>query len=93
MSCNVSLYKNISRHKPRIVARVEGDNYRFIYAGHNGPNNLEVIPADWFCGPSASLSAGETTNVGSYANSGGMGGGDGSAGIPLNSLESCAELT
>ena len=31
---------------PRIVARVEGDNYRFIYTGDNRADNLEVIPTE-----------------------------------------------
>jgi len=39
-------YKNISSYKLRIVARAESDNYRFIYAGSNGANKFEIIPAE-----------------------------------------------
>jgi hypothetical protein len=41
MSFNVWHYKNVSRYKSRIVAKVEGHNYRFIYAGSNTANNCE----------------------------------------------------
>jgi hypothetical protein len=38
-------HHRISRHKSRIVVKVEGDNYRFIYALSNDANNFEIIPA------------------------------------------------
>jgi hypothetical protein len=30
----------------RIVARVEGNNYRFIYAGNNRAGNHDIIPGE-----------------------------------------------
>jgi hypothetical protein len=42
-----AIYKSISRCISRIVARVKGDNYRFIYAGMNGADYLKIIPTEW----------------------------------------------
>src|ERR1700734_2945470 len=43
----------LARYISRIVARVAGGNYRFIYAGNNGADNLEIIPAERFLEGSA----------------------------------------
>jgi hypothetical protein len=36
------------RYKSSIVARVEGDNYRFIYVGNNGADYIGIILAEGF---------------------------------------------
>lgn len=42
MSFNVWPCQNIFSYKPRIVARVEADNYRFIYAGEGQSSQASV---------------------------------------------------